>query len=278
MANALENICQDKQRHVAECKTHRPMSQLVAAAQRATPPRGFAAALFAGSATGYGLIAEIKRASPSKGLIRNDFDPASLARAYQAGGAACISVLTDGPYFQGANEHLLTVRAAIDLPVLRKDFMLDPYQIVEARALGADCILLIMAALDDHIARSLENVALAHGMDVLIEVHNEPELDRALRLQSRLIGINNRDLKTLKTDTKTTELLAGKLPPDRLLICESGLNSADDLADMAKFGARCFLIGEALMRQSDVEQAVVNILVNPAPPRKKPAIGGRGNE
>ena len=275
MANALEKICHDKQRHIAECKTHRPMSQLVAAAQRATPPRGFAAALFAASATGYGLIAEIKRTSPSKGLIRNDFDPVSLARAYQAGGAACLSVLTDGPYFQGADDHLLAARAAIHLPVLRKDFMLDPYQIVEARALGADCILLIMAALDDQMARELEKIALGHSMDVLIEVHNEQELDRALRLQSRLIGINNRDLKTLKTDTRTTKELAGKLPPDRLLICESGLNSADDLADMATVGARCFLIGEALMRQEDVEQAVVTMLANPAPPQKKPAMGAQ---
>jgi indole-3-glycerol phosphate synthase len=270
MANALENICDDKRRHIAERKTHRPMSQLVAAAERATPPRGFAAALFAASVSGYGLIAEIKRASPSKGLIRNDFNPASLARAYQAGGAACLSVLTDRPYFQGADEHLLAARAAVHLPVLRKDFMLDPYQIVEARALGADCILLIMAALDDDMARELENVAMGHGMGVLIEVHDEQELDRALRLRSRLIGINNRNLKTLKTDTKTTKSLAGKLPTDRLLICESGLNSADDLADMAKVGARCFLIGEALMRQADVEKAVSDILANPAPPQKKP--------
>ncbi len=272
MVNALENICEDKRRHTAERKSYQPMSQLVAAAERATPPRGFAAALFAAAANGYGLIAEIKRASPSKGLIRNDFNPASLARAYQAGGAACISVLTDRPYFQGADEHLMIARAAVDLPVLRKDFMLDPYQVVEARALGADCILLIMAALDDGMARELENVAMGHGMDVLIEVHNKPELDRALRLQSRLIGINNRNLKTLKTDTKTTKRLAGKLPYDRLLICESGLNSADDLADMATVGARCFLIGEALMRQPDVEQAVVDILANPAPLQKKPTL------
>jgi len=275
MANALEKICDDKRRHIAERKTHQPMSQLVAAARRATPPRGFAANLFAASAAGYGLIAEIKRASPSKGLIRNDFNPASLARAYQAGGATCISVLTDRPYFQGADEHLLAARAAVDLPVLRKDFMLDPYQIVEARALGADCILLIMAALEDDMACELEKVAMGHCMDVLIEVHDEQELDRALRLKSRLIGINNRNLKTLKTDTNTTKLLAGKLPPDRLLVCESGLNSAADLADMAKVGARCFLIGEALMRQADVEQAVKDILANPVPPPRKPAMEAR---
>lgn len=270
LSNALEKICEDKRLHIAERKTRQPMSQLVSAAQRATPPRGFAAALFAASAKGYGLIAEIKRASPSKGLIRQDFDPVKLARAYQAGGAACLSVLTDRPYFQGADEHLMAARAAVNLPVLRKDFMLDPYQIVEARALGADCILLIMAALDDDTARELENVALGHGMDVLIEVHNEEELGRALNLKSRLIGINNRDLKTLKTDTGTTKLLAGKLPSDRLLICESGLNSAADLADMAGVGARCFLIGESLMRQEDVEQAVATILANPVPPQNKP--------
>ena len=270
MANALENICDDKRRHIAERKTRQPMSQLVAAANRATPPRGFAASLFAASASGYGLISEIKRASPSKGLIRNDFNPASLARAYEAGGAACLSVLTDRPYFQGADEHLLAARAAVNLPVLRKDFMLDPYQIVEARALGADCILLIMAALDDGMALELENVAMGHGMDVLIEVHNEEELGRALKLRSPLIGINNRNLKTLKTDTKTTINLAKELPSDRLLICESGLNSPEDLAHMATVGARCFLIGEALMRQADVEQAVATMIANPAPPLTKP--------
>ena len=271
MANALENICEDKRRHIAERKTRQPMSLLVAAAERATPPRGFAQSLFAASATGYGLITEIKRASPSKGLIRNDYNPAALARAYQTGGATCLSVLTDRPYFQGADEHLLAARTAVNLPALRKDFMLDPYQIVEARALGADCILLIMAALDDGMAQELENVAIGHGMDVLIEVHNEQELDRALKLQSPLIGINNRNLKTLKTDTKTTLELAGKIPSDRLLICESGLNSAEDLADMAAVGARCFLIGEALMRQPDVEQAVVTMLANPVRPLPKPA-------
>ena len=263
MANALENICQDKRRHIAERKAHQPMSHLVAAAARATPARGFGAALFAASMSGYGLIAEIKRASPSKGLIRNNFNPATLARAYEAGGAACLSVLTDTPYFQGADDHLLAARAAVELPVLRKDFMLDPYQIVEARALGADCILLIMAALDDAMARELEKVALGYGMDVLIEVHDEGELERALLLQSRLIGINNRNLKTLKTDIKTTELLAKKVPDDRLLICESGLNTSEDLARMAAAGARCFLIGEALMRQNDVEKAVHDLLSNP---------------
>jgi len=271
MANALDKICDDKRRHVAERKEYQPISELVDAAERASPPRGFADALFAASATGYGLIAEIKRASPSKGLIRDDFDPATLARAYQAGGATCLSVLTDVPYFQGADEHLLAARAAVDLPILRKDFMLDPYQIVEARALGADCILLIMAALDDSMARDLEGLAMGHGMDVLIEVHDEQELDRALRLRSPLIGINNRNLKTLKTDTATTKRLAGRVPRDRLLVCESGLSTAADLAEMAEAGARCFLIGEALMRQPDVEKAVADILANPVPPRTGPA-------
>jgi indole-3-glycerol phosphate synthase len=241
------------------------MSQLVAAARRVSAPRGFARALTSASETGYGLISEIKRASPSKGLIRNDFNPSLLARAYEAGGATCLSVLTDGPYFEGADDHLTAARAAVDLPVLRKDFMLDPYQIVESRALGADCVLLILAALDDAMAAELESVARSFGMDVLIEVHDEDELERALRLRSPLIGVNNRDLRTLKTDTATTRRLARLVPDDRLLICESGLNTPDDLAEMAAAGARCFLIGEALMRQPDVEQAVRAMLANPVP-------------
>lgn len=275
MANALDRICEQKRDHIAERKSHQPISQLVAAADKASPPRGFAQALEEASATGYGLIAEIKRASPSKGLIRSDFDPAVLARAYQAGGATCLSVLTDVPYFQGADEHLLAAHAAVDLPILRKDFMLDPYQIVEARALGADCILLIMAALDDGMAHELEGIARSYGMDVLVEVHDEAELDRALGLQSRLIGVNNRNLKTLKTDTATTWRLAGRVPDDRLLVCESGLNSRADLAEMAAAGARCFLIGEALMRQPDVERAVADMLADPVPPRAKPALRAR---
>jgi indole-3-glycerol phosphate synthase len=265
MSNTLDRICNDKRAHIAERKARLPMSQLLVAAERATPPRGFAAALAAASVDGYGLIAEIKRASPSRGLIRPDFDPAAIARGYAAGGATCLSVLTDAPYFQGADEHLTAARAAVELPVLRKDFMLDPYQVIEARALGADCILLIMAALDNGFARELENVALGHGMDVLIEVHDEDELDRALRLKSPLIGVNNRDLKTLETDTATTRRLARRIPDDRLLVCESGLNGPADLAEMAAVGARCFLIGEALMREADVAQAVRTMLANPAP-------------
>jgi indole-3-glycerol phosphate synthase len=266
MDNALEKICADKRVHIQQRKAHHPLGELLTQAERASPPRGFADALTEASANGYGLISEIKRASPSKGLIRNDFDPAMLARAYQAGGATCLSVLTDAPYFQGSDDHLMAARAVVDLPVLRKDFMLDPYQIIEARALGADCILLIMAALDDALAVELETVANSHGMDVLVEVHNEDELDRALRLKSTLIGVNNRNLKTLKTDISTTKKLAKNVPADRILVCESGLNTPDDLAEMAAVGARCFLIGESLMRQADVEQAVRTMLANPAPP------------
>ncbi|MHA1108172.1 MAG: indole-3-glycerol phosphate synthase TrpC, partial [Alphaproteobacteria bacterium] len=202
-------------------------------------------------------------ASPSKGLIREDFNPATLAGAYARGGATCLSVLTDIPYFQGADDHLQLARAAVDLPVLRKDFMLDLYQIVESRALGADCILLIMAALDDSLAHELERAAASFGMDTLIEVHDEVELERALKLESRLIGINNRNLKTLKTDTETTRRLASLVPQDRMVVSESGLATADDLAQMEQAGAGCFLIGEALMSQTDVEQATSAILAQP---------------
>ena len=260
MSNVLERICADKLAIVEQSKARRPMSALRAEADRATPPRGFAAALKAASRTGYGLISEIKRASPSKGLIREDFDPATLALAYQQGGATCLSVLTDTPYFQGIDDHLLAARAAVELPVLRKDFMLDPYQIVESRALGADCILLIMAALLDERAIELEKIAHGHGMDVLIEVHDEEELERALRLSSPLIGINNRNLKTLETSLDNTRRLAPMVPEDRMLVCESGLYTRDDLAEMASIGARCFL-----MRQNDVAKAVRQLLADPLP-------------
>lgn len=242
------------------------METLLDRANAASPPRGFAIALQNAARTGYGLISEIKKASPSKGLIRDDFDPPSLARAYESGGATCLSVLTDTPYFQGADDHLVAAREAVSLPVLRKDFMIDPYQIAEARALGADCILLIMAALEDSLAAELEAAASQFGMDVLIEVHNEEELERALKLSSPLIGVNNRNLKTLKTDTATTIRLASLVPPDRTLVCESGLKTRDDLAAMAEAGARCFLIGEALMSQEDVAQAVRDILADPVMP------------
>ncbi len=266
MTDVLVEICDRKRAHVARIKSRRPLSAVVDAAAGAAPPRGFHSRLIhAVGAGGYGLIAEIKRASPSKGLIRPDFDPATIARAYERGGAACLSVLTDSPYFSGADDHLSAARAVVDLPVLRKDFMVDPYQFVESRALGADCVLLIMAALDDGLARELESLAHAHGMDALIEVHDEDELERALKLSSPLIGINNRNLKTLKTDTATTPRLAPLVPADRTVVCESGLATADDLARMAEADARCFLIGEALMRRPDIEAATAEILAHPTP-------------
>jgi indole-3-glycerol phosphate synthase len=264
MSNVLAEICAAKLEHVAERKANHPFAAMMAAAREVAPPRGFRASLSKAVADGrYGLVAEIKKASPSKGLIRADFEPADLARAYQAGGATCLSVLTDGPYFMGHDADLVEAWMSVSLPVLRKDFMLDPYQIVESRALGADCVLLIMAAIDDAQARELQATADEFSLDVLAEVHNARELDRALSLNAGLIGINNRDLRTFEVDLSVTETLAVKVPADRIVISESGLNRPSDLARLAKTGVKCFLVGELLMRQDDVEAATRRLLSAP---------------
>lgn len=264
MSDRLAAICEAKRGHVASRRVAWPLRELEPAARAAGPTRGFVNALRARlGAGGVGLIAEIKRASPSRGLIRAEFDPRALALAYADGGAACLSVLTDIPYFLGADEHLVAARAAVGLPVLRKDFVIDPYQVVEARALGADAVLLIMAALDDRQAAALEAVALWLDLDVLLEVHDEAELERALRLRSPLIGINNRDLKSFTVDLGVTERLARLVPADRLVVCESGIASADDIARVAAAGVRCLLVGESLMRQPDVATATRTLLGDP---------------
>ena len=259
----LDRIKAYKLEEVAADKAARPLSEVEAEARIAPPVRPFADALHDASREGYGLIAEIKKASPSKGLIRADFDPPALAAAYAEGGATCLSVLTDTPSFQGDKQFLVQARAACDLPVLRKDFMYDPYQVVEARSLGADCILIIMASVSDAQALELEETAADWEMDVLIEVHDAAELERATHLKSRMIGINNRNLKTFETTLDTTRTLSKLVPADRMIVCESGLNTPEDLADMAIYGARSFLIGESLMRQEDVALATRRLLANP---------------
>jgi indole-3-glycerol phosphate synthase len=261
MSNILDKICAEKREYLRERKRLYPLSEVYAAIQDAAPTRGFSARLREAIAAGdYGLIAEIKRASPSKGVIREDFDPAALASAYAAGGATCLSVLTDFPYFQGKSSYLSAARSAVRLPVLRKDFILDSYQIVESKAIGADCVLLILAALDDCQAGELASAAAELGMDVLVEVHDRREMTRAMELGATLIGINNRNLKTLEVDLRTTEELARDASEDCLLVSESGLSTPSDLARMAALGVRCFLIGESLMRELDVEAATRALL------------------
>jgi len=260
MTDKLTEICDAKRQEVAGRKALASLAELDARAALQSPPRGFRLALEAKAAGGFALIAEIKKASPSKGLIRADFDPPAHARAYQAGGAACLSILTDAQFFQGHEDYLVAARAACALPVLRKDFMVDPWQVGESRAIGADAVLVIVAALEDALMAEIEAAALERGMDVLVEVHNEDEMERAARLRSRLIGVNNRDLKRFATDIGTTERLAPLAPEGTLLVSESGINSHADLVRLSACGARVFLVGESLMRADDVELATKALL------------------
>ena len=263
MPTILDTIKAYKLEEVASLKAATPLAEIEEQARAAPAPRGFAKALADAAAAGYGLIAEIKKASPSRGLIREDFDPEALAAAYAAGGATCLSVLTDAPSFQGDDRYLGLARDAVPLPCLRKDFLYDPWQVAQSRALGADCILVILASVSDAQAAELEDAAVALGMDVLAEVHDLAELERAEALETRLIGINNRDLHSFEVTLQTTRDLARRVPEDHLIVSESGFARPEDLADVARFGARCFLIGESLMRQADVEAATRAILATP---------------
>ena len=260
MTNILNKIKAYKIKEVKDRKLKLPMPIMEEKAKCASEVRGFQNALMLASSKGFGLIAEIKKASPSKGIIRNKFEPENLAISYEKGGAACLSILTDAPSFQGHENYLIKARKKVNLPVLRKDFMLDPYQIVEARSINSDCILIIMAFVSDALAKELEDVAFEYKMDVLIEVHNEDELERALKLRSTLIGINNRNLKTFEVSLSTTKNLAKLVPLDYTLVSESGIFSNTDLLHLSKFGARSFLIGESLMREKNVQKATAELL------------------